>query len=77
MQEIKLDLKGLKCPMPILKTKKQLSSLQCGDTLIIYTTDSTSLNDFNTFCKYTGHTLIKSSKVEENDNVYEIIIKHK
>lgn len=73
--KVELDLKGLKCPLPILKAKKELSSLDKGDVLVLYTTDPTSLEDFKYFCNHTGHHLIKTNKLE--DNVYEILIEHK
>ena len=32
---LELDLSGLSCPLPILKTKKQLNSLESGDLLFV------------------------------------------
>ena len=44
-----LDAKGLKCPLPILRTKKLLSAMASGAVLHILTTDPGSVRDFQAF----------------------------
>jgi tRNA 2-thiouridine synthesizing protein A len=39
MSETRLDLKGLKCPLPVLRTRKALRRLRPGDLLIVECTD--------------------------------------
>ena len=39
MTTTKLDLTGLKCPLPALKTRKALKSVTAGDFLEVYCTD--------------------------------------
>ncbi len=39
MRRTRLDLKGLKCPLPVLLTRKALRSLRPGDLLIVECTD--------------------------------------
>jgi len=68
----KLDASGLNCPLPILKAKKQLNSLETGEVLYIVATDSGSVKDFDAFCKQTGHNLLESS---EADGKYHYYIK--
>ena len=68
----KLDASGLNCPLPILKAKKQLNSLEAGEVLYIVATDSGSVKDFDSFCKQTGHNLLESS---EADGKYHYYIK--
>ena len=53
-----IDAIGLKCPMPILKCKKGLNSLETNQILKIKTTDKSAKKDFEAFCKNTGHALI-------------------
>lgn len=53
-----LDVRGLNCPMPILKTKKTLGELRSGQVLRIVATDPGSVRDFQAFAKQTGHTLL-------------------
>jgi tRNA 2-thiouridine synthesizing protein A len=53
-----LDLSGLNCPLPILKTKKFLTELDSGTEVEVTTTDPASLDDLKEFCKKTGHILL-------------------
>jgi tRNA 2-thiouridine synthesizing protein A len=53
-----LDVKGLSCPMPLLKTKKTLKSLKSGQILEVLGTDPGSKNDIPEFCKKGGNELI-------------------
>ncbi|MCV2509833.1 MAG: sulfurtransferase TusA family protein [Neisseriaceae bacterium] len=70
-----LDLKGLRCPLPILKAKKALAKLQTGDLLCVLTTDESAPTDFKQFSYQTGHELLECSTKESE--YYQIIIKHK
>lgn len=45
-----LDLTGLKCPVPLMKTKKQLNEMSIGDRVEVIATDPHSQNDFMRFC---------------------------
>lgn len=60
-----LDVRGLNCPMPILKTKKTLGELTSGQTLKVVATDPGSLRDFQAFAKQTGHELLEQT----HDNI--------
>ena len=55
-----LDVRGLKCPMPILRTKKALATMQSGEVLKVKATDSGAAKDFPAFAKQTGNELIAS-----------------
>ncbi len=66
----KLDASGLNCPLPILKAKKQLNSLETGEVLYIVATDSGSVKDFDAFCKQTGHSLLESSEADGKHHFY-------
>lgn len=69
-----LDLTGLKCPLPILRTKKALANLASGEMITVLATDAGAPDDFVAFCQHTGHELLESS---EQDNVFKLVIKHK
>ena len=56
----KFDATGLSCPLPILRSKKVLSELNSGEVLYIISTDPDSVRDFEAFCKYSEHELMKS-----------------
>lgn len=58
MSETLLDVKGLSCPLPVLKANRALRGLQPGDRLRVIATDRASVADFQAFCRETGHALI-------------------
>jgi tRNA 2-thiouridine synthesizing protein A len=62
MAETHLDLRGLKCPLPALKTRKALTRLVTGDTLIIECTDPLSAIDIPNLLQETGDRLLSSNK---------------
>ena len=53
-----LDVKGLACPMPIVKTKKAIDALNSGEILEVLVTDKGALNDFNAWARAGGHTIV-------------------
>lgn len=55
-----LDARGLNCPLPILRTKKALNTLQAGETLQIHASDPGSVKDMQAFCQQTGNELVAS-----------------
>jgi tRNA 2-thiouridine synthesizing protein A len=59
-----LDARGLKCPLPILRTKKALAELASGQVLRILATDPGSVQDFAAFARQTGHVLLDSQSRE-------------
>ena len=69
-----LDLTGLKCPLPILKTKKALAQMQAGEIITVLATDAGAPDDFAAFCRQTGHVLLAS---EERQGVFRLVIRHK
>jgi tRNA 2-thiouridine synthesizing protein A len=56
-----VDAIGMNCPLPILRTKKALATMQSGEVLKIKATDSGAARDFLAFAKQTGNELIASS----------------
>jgi tRNA 2-thiouridine synthesizing protein A len=57
-----LDCSGMACPMPILKTKKAVDSLQVGQVLKMIATDPGSTADMNAWTQKTGHQLVASEQ---------------
>lgn len=55
---IEIDLKGLNCPMPILKTKQALMKANTGDILKVLATDPHSEIDFKAYLVRTNHLLL-------------------
>ena len=52
-----LDLTGLKCPLPALKTRKALKSLKSGDVLEVVCTDPLSVIDIPNLIRETGDSV--------------------
>jgi tRNA 2-thiouridine synthesizing protein A len=57
MAEKTLDLRGLKCPLPALRTRKALSGMQPGDLLIVACTDPLAGIDIPNLVRETGDRL--------------------
>ena len=57
------DLKGLKCPLPVLKTRRRLADMKQGDELLIETSDPLAGIDIPHFCNEDGHTLLSQEKL--------------
>lgn len=69
-----LDLKGMSCPLPLLKAKQALNKMESGQVLRVLATDPGSVRDFASFARISGHQLISSEEVE---GVYIHVIQHK
>lgn len=68
------DARGLNCPLPIMRAKKDLNSMTSGQVLRILATDPGSVKDFKAFCTQTGHQLLSSA---EKGSDFEYYIKVK
>jgi len=60
-----LDVRGLNCPLPILKAKKALSDLASGQLLRVVATDPGSVRDFAAFSRQTGHELVSQTEANK------------
>ena len=69
-----LDLTGLKCPLPILRAKKALATLDSGAIITILATDAGAPADFAAFCQHTGHEWLES---REENGVCALVLKRK
>lgn len=55
--ETVLDLRGLRCPQPVLRAKKALRGIPVGGTLVLECTDPLTVIDVPHFVNQTGHVL--------------------
>ncbi len=62
----KLDLKGLKCPLPVLKTRKALKALATGDRLEVHCTDPLSVIDIPNLIRETGDRVEITARDEKS-----------
>ena len=67
-----LDLRGLACPMPLVKTRQALMVLPSGATVLALATDPGSKADFEAYCAASGHQLIRSERTD--DRVFVFVI---
>jgi tRNA 2-thiouridine synthesizing protein A len=56
--DAELDVRGLLCPLPVLKARKRLNGLGAGTVLRVLADDPAALIDFPHFCAETGHALV-------------------
>jgi tRNA 2-thiouridine synthesizing protein A len=66
-----LDLRGLKCPLPVLRTRKKLRAMQPASRIWVETTDPLSVIDIPHYCKEDGHALLE---FQERDGVRRFLI---
>ena len=63
--EILLDVKGMSCPLPVLRANRSLRGMAPGARLRVLATDRAAIADFRAFCRETGHTLVAFSEEAE------------
>lgn len=71
---LELDCRGMNCPLPILKTKKAIDTLDSGQVLRMTATDPGSIPDVAAFSKRTGHEILEQS---EGGGEYSFLIRKK
>lgn len=57
-EEMLIDVRGLKCPLPVLKTAKRMEPLSQGARVVVLTTDPMAAIDIPHFCSENGHLLL-------------------
>jgi len=73
MADHELDLRGLNCPVPVMRTRKKLEAMSSGQTLRVLASDPGSLLDFKAYVKSSGDTLLESKKTPEGN--FEFLLK--
>ena len=58
------DLRGLNCPLPVLKARRRLAGMAPGARLWVETTDPLAAIDIPAFCNDDGHRLMETRAVE-------------
>jgi len=69
-----LDLQGLNCPLPIVKTAQAIKGLAPGELVEALATDPGSVADFNAWCRSTGNELVEQG---EEGGVHRFVIRKK
>jgi tRNA 2-thiouridine synthesizing protein A len=66
-----LDVRGLLCPLPVLRARKRLQSMAPGDELAVIATDPMAMIDMPHFCQEQRHELLQAEQKGE-DFVFRI-----
>jgi tRNA 2-thiouridine synthesizing protein A len=74
MTETVLDVKGLNCPLPVLRANRSLRGMKPGERLRVLATDRAAVADFQAFCRETGHALLAWS---EENGVFSFLIRRR
>jgi len=69
-----MDLKGLPCPMPVVKMSKGIKEVEIGQVVEALTTDPGSLADFPAWARTSGNEIIKT---DQEGDVIKFYIKRK
>jgi tRNA 2-thiouridine synthesizing protein A len=72
MADLTLDLRGLKCPLPIMRAAKALPNVPLHGALEILANDPISAQDFPDFCAATGNALVEAT---QEDGVFRFLIR--
>ena len=67
-----MDLKGLPCPMPIVKVSKGIKEVEFGQVIEAISTDPGSLTDFPAWARTSGNEILKT---EQDGNIIKFYIK--
>ena len=74
MSETLLDVKGMNCPLPVLRANRVLRGMAPNTRLRVLATDRAAVGDFQAFCRETGHALLAWS---EEAGVFSFLIRRR
>jgi TusA-related sulfurtransferase len=69
-----MDLKGLPCPMPVVKVSKGIKEIEVGQVIEAQTTDPGALTDFPAWARTSGNEILKT---DQDEKVITFFIKRK
>lgn len=69
-----LNVSSMSCPLPIIKTKKALTTMASDQVLKVIATDAGAIKDMQAFADQTGNTLLSSN---ESNGAYVFYMKKK
>ena len=61
-EAILIDVRGLKCPLPVLKTERRMRDFSSGTRFVVLATDPLAAIDLPHFCGEKGHLLLASGR---------------
>jgi TusA-related sulfurtransferase len=69
-----MDLKGLPCPMPVVKVSKGIKEVEVDQVIEAVTTDPGSLADFPAWARTSGNEILKT---DQDDGTITFYIQRK
>lgn len=60
-----LDVRGARCPVPLLRTRKMLQTMRSKQVLAVVTTDPDASRDFEMFCRGEVCVLLSATKRDQ------------
>ena len=73
MADHEIDVRGLICPLPVLRAVEKMQTMTSGQTLRVLASDPATVSDFEAYVKGSGNALLKSKKTAEGD--FEFLLK--
>mgnify|MGYP001085368953 FL=1 len=70
----KLDERGVKCPIPIVRAKKEIDAMTPGEQLEVTATDPGSVPDFQGWAKTAKHAILKEQRIAKDEAGKELYI---
>ena len=74
MDTRQLDVRGAKCPVPIVRAKKEIDVMKAGDVLEVLATDPGSVTDFQGWVKTSKLAVLKEQRTEKDDTGKEVFV---
>jgi tRNA 2-thiouridine synthesizing protein A len=74
METRRLDVRGTKCPVPIVRAKKEVDVMQAGDVLEVLATDPGSVSDFKGWAKTSKLAVLREQRTEKDETGREIYV---
>ena len=60
--DVEMNLTGMKCPLPVLKTRRQINQMEARSVLKVTADDPAAPLDFEHFCQSSRHVLLSSTE---------------
>lgn len=73
MADFEMDLRGLSCPLPVMRTKKKMQTMTSGQTLRVVSSEPGSIVDFQAYVKGSGDALLESKQTADGN--FEFLLK--
>lgn len=74
METRRLDVRGTKCPVPIVRAKKEVDGMQAGEVLEVLATDPGSMSDFQGWAKTSKLAVLREQRTEKDETGRDVYV---